>query len=245
MKYHVQDQLPPARRPIWAFSLIELLVVITIIGVMASLAIPAYQQYTFKSKINLMLGAANSAQAAVQTAYSNSQSLIPLTYAAASTPFTTSADPNIQSIQVDAGVITLTGKPSAFGGKNISIVFTPRVSEGLLLWSCSSSSDAASYISEQCRASTCPAYTDWQGQAIIESNPNFPTNDASSQSEVQRQWEASCQADATASLCANCYNYPATALERHFLQIKLIPDSNTATLECYKQVRSLLPECTP
>jgi len=47
------------------FSLIELMIVISIIGILAAVAVPSYQQYVYKAKTVEMLSGMNAAQTAV------------------------------------------------------------------------------------------------------------------------------------------------------------------------------------
>ncbi len=51
------------------FTLIELMIVIAIIGILAAIAIPAYQDYTVRSKVSEGLNLAGAAKLAVSETY--------------------------------------------------------------------------------------------------------------------------------------------------------------------------------
>lgn len=48
------------------FTLIELMIVIAIVGILAALALPAYQDYTVRSRVSESLVAASAAKTQVQ-----------------------------------------------------------------------------------------------------------------------------------------------------------------------------------
>jgi len=54
------------------FTLIELMIVVAIIGILAAIAIPAYQDYTIRAQVTEGLNLAGAAKAAVAESFANS-----------------------------------------------------------------------------------------------------------------------------------------------------------------------------
>jgi len=57
------------------FTLIELMIVVAIIGILAALAVPAYQDYTIRSKVSEGASLASAARTAVDVYYSENGTL--------------------------------------------------------------------------------------------------------------------------------------------------------------------------
>lgn len=57
------------------FTLIELMIVVAIIGILAAVALPAYQDYLIRSKVSEGVIAASSARTAVAESYSQKQNM--------------------------------------------------------------------------------------------------------------------------------------------------------------------------
>jgi type IV pilus assembly protein PilA len=138
------------------FSLIELMIVVAIIGILAAIAIPAYQDYVTRSKVTELVSAAQACKTSV-TEYYQSQNAFPATMAQAGC----SNQPTkyVESLNVDAtGVITVVAKtgPQAIDPKAAgAYALAPTVlGSGSLEWSCNAAAGSTipiKYLPTICR----------------------------------------------------------------------------------------------
>lgn len=111
------------------FTLIELMIVVAIIGILAAVALPAYQDYTVRAKISEGMVLADALKTSITEAY---QTQGPRSMVCGTTTNTDcdainatapQATKNVTSIQSDAdGVITITYTAAAGNG---TLIFTP------------------------------------------------------------------------------------------------------------------------
>ncbi len=121
------------------FTLIELMIVVAIIGILAAIAIPAYQDYTIRAQVSEGLNMAAHAKTRVQESYLN-RGEAPADRATAGlspTPTDTSGK-YISSVDVVDGVIVVT-----FGNEvnavinGLTLTLTPYETTGLgVVWRC-------------------------------------------------------------------------------------------------------------
>jgi type IV pilus assembly protein PilA len=130
------------------FTLVELLIVIAIIAIISSIALPLYQDHIIKVQVGAMFHDAEAAKLAVSSDFYklNLTDFNNINYAAGTKDFTTPNNDNISSIAIVSGVITVQGNSTKFSGKDIWIAWTPSIVSNDLSWACSYSSDAAPYI---------------------------------------------------------------------------------------------------
>jgi type IV pilus assembly protein PilA len=139
------------------FTLIELMIVVAIIGILAAIAIPAYQDYTIRAQVSEGLSLAGGAKAAVSE-YAMDRGSFPTTntMAGLATDPTTINGSYVDSVTVGAaGVIRVMYGGSAPANTTIAgeeIVLTPgNLGQGSVTWTCTGDGIADRHLPAACR----------------------------------------------------------------------------------------------
>ncbi len=144
MKQHAQQ----------GFTLIELMIVIAIIGILAAVALPAYQNYTVRAKASELILAASAGKQLI-TEYAILNNALPNTADLTVPDIATGMVASV--VNEDAGVLTITGNSDelGIGEETLVVTLTPTLNAGgSVTWVCSSG--ASVYMPASCQGEAVP-----------------------------------------------------------------------------------------
>ena len=130
------------------FTIIELMIAVAIIGILAALAIPAYQNYITRSRVSESILFASDAKSYVAQYYLSTGNF-PNNNSEAGLP-TNISSPMVSSVDVsNNGVVTVT--TSISGITNGTIIFSPLASSSGIEWTCTGGNLDGNYRPSNCR----------------------------------------------------------------------------------------------
>jgi type IV pilus assembly protein PilA len=133
------------------FTLIELMIVVAIIGILAAVALPAYQDYTVRAKVSEVILAASSAKTAVaEAAQVNSAMPASLTIDSQSSNWVASVAYTQTSTSVGVITVTTSTRDSKISGVNVTITGTLQ-GNGQVTWECRPGTIDAKYLPASCK----------------------------------------------------------------------------------------------
>lgn len=131
------------------FILVLIFGSISVIGILAAVALPAYQDYTVRAKIAEATVIAKNASNSVESYYFQTKQ-IPSTIE--ETGFITPRNASISGVSVDSqnGVVTVLMATSPIQGKSLLMV-PSQTADGTITWKCQSSDIPQKFLPQACR----------------------------------------------------------------------------------------------
>ena len=133
------------------FTLIELMIVIAIIGILAAIAIPAYNDYVIRSKVSEGLNVASAAKTSVSEFMLSGDGTLPANQAESG--FDTVITSFVSGMAWNAGAVQVTIDAAGVGmggGESLVINLTPSYATTHVAWACTSTG-TVKYAPGPCR----------------------------------------------------------------------------------------------
>ena len=135
------------------FTLIELMIVVAIIGILAAVALPAYQDYTVKAKVSEVILAASTCRTAITEVVQTAPGSLPSVDGTWGCESTSSTSKYVASIATKgtSGKVKVTTQALPITG---DVILVPTISNGVVTeWACGTSvSGFKKYLPGSCKA---------------------------------------------------------------------------------------------
>jgi type IV pilus assembly protein PilA len=132
------------------FTLIELMIVVAIIGILAAIALPAYQDYTVRSRVSELAVIASGMKATVGENIANNGAIAAGSCLGVTNVATATKNTNATTCDDVTGAIQVTGTTAA---KGVVLTYTPTLTaDGIISWLCTVDTAANNkYVPAECR----------------------------------------------------------------------------------------------
>lgn len=146
------------------FTVIELVIIVVIISILATIAIPAYQNYVIRGRVAEALSYGSHAKVAV-TEYYQTQGTFPTNNTQAGLSSGTLTASNVSAVLISqGGIITIT---TSIRNATGTLTLTPTATSSGINWSCEALSLDSKYLPSSCRTSP----------QVVASSPQYNTSD--------------------------------------------------------------------
>ncbi|SMF02669.1 type IV pilus assembly protein PilA [Alteromonadaceae bacterium Bs31] len=138
------------------FTLIELMIVVAIIGILAAVALPAYQDYLTRAQVSEALTLAGGLKSTVGDFYVDEGELVNITNGYRGIPAANQfSGKYVTQVAIAAGVISATmGNDASAVVSGETLVLSPITSAGSMVWSCTAAAGTSietKYLPTACK----------------------------------------------------------------------------------------------
>jgi type IV pilus assembly protein PilA len=136
--------IPSMRQAQQGFTLIELMIVVAIVGILAAIALPAYQDYTVRAKVSEGLARAGATKVTIAENFANATSNL-----CAGVELNTIGKSKVTTCNSTSGLISMAVDAGLSSG-NVTFDLSPTTQNGGVDWKCKNASEDK-YVPSNCR----------------------------------------------------------------------------------------------